>query len=112
MRFALLSILALTSAICAPARSEPVATARFALEDVLIRLEVTVGGRPATAILDTGLDPSGVSLRRASDLGLSVDRSRSLPVRGYGSANLTAYATEITNLSFGGKTFSPIRAYA
>ena len=76
-----------------------------------IRLDVTVKGEPLSMILDTGVDPSVIDLRRADALGLKVDRGAGGEASGEGDAKESkAYPATIDGLALGGRSFAPVDA--
>jgi len=83
----------------------------FSLAGTHVRVPVTIGGHPAHAIIDTGLNPSGISLPRARELGLPIDAG-AVDVKGYGAGSVKASPTIIKNLVVGGVSFPEIEALA
>jgi hypothetical protein len=78
-----------------------------------IGIELTVKGAPAYMILDTGVDPSAVDLKRADALGLRVQRDAGDEAAGEGSdASAKVYPATIDQLSIAGRAFPRIEAAA
>ncbi len=93
--------------------AEPVLTLPFDFSRSAIGLDVTVKGRPLYVILDTGVDPSAIDLKRADALGLPVQRGAGGEASGEGdAAQAVAYPSTINDLVLGGRTFAAVEAVA
>lgn len=57
----------------------------FDLSQSEIGIEVTVNGEPLYVLLDTGVDPSVIDLRRAENLHLKIDRNGGGELSGFGN---------------------------
>ncbi len=78
-----------------------------------IGIDVTVHGVPLYVLLDTGVDPSVISITRAELLGLQVNRAAGGEASGYGdSKSARAFPATIDGLSIRGLSFPPIDALA
>lgn len=78
-----------------------------------IGLDVTVHGTALYMILDTGVDPSVIDLKRAETLGLKIDRGAGGQASGEGDAkDSAAYPAELDGLAVAGHGFAPIEALA
>jgi hypothetical protein len=76
-----------------------------------IGVDATVNGQPFYILLDTGVDPSSIDLRRAEALGLKIDRNAAAEVSGSGNAEqLTAFPTTITGFAISGHKFASFDA--
>lgn len=111
MRPILVRLLVLVAA-ASPAASAPL-TAPFDFSKNAIGIAVTIRGKPAYVILDTGVDPSVVDLRRAEALGLKVDRSDGGEASGFGQGKgATIFPARIDGLAIGGHRFKSFEALA
>src|SRR5262245_49373089 len=78
-----------------------------------IGIDLTVKGTPLYMLLDTGLDPSAIDLKRAEALGLSVQRDAGQEAAGEGNdARAQIYPASIDQLAIAGHIFPPIDAAA
>jgi hypothetical protein len=78
-----------------------------------IGLDVTVKGAPLYVILDTGVDPSAIDLKRAEALGLPVQRDAGGEASGEGDAkSAQIFAATIDGLAIGGRAFGSVDAVA
>ena len=113
----------LTNALCATAVSFPLLTGADAAEAPLtvpfdysrgaIGLDVTVKGTPLYMILDTGVDPSAVDIKRADALGLPVQRGAGGEASGEGdAASAQIFPATIESLALGGRPFGAVDAAA
>ena len=74
-------------------------------------LEVTVKGHALFMLLDTGVDPSVIDLKRTRDLGLVVDLKSGGEGDGFGDGrSALAHPTTIQGLVLGGRSFGPVEA--
>jgi hypothetical protein len=71
-----------------------------------IGIEVTVNGEPLYVLLDTGVDPSVIDLRRAENLHLKIDRNGGGELSGFGNTeHPAAFPTTIQGLAISGHKF-------
>lgn len=78
-----------------------------------IGLDVSVKGTPLHMILDTGVDPSAVDLKRAEALGLPVQRNAGDQASGQGNdASAQIFPASIDGLVIAGQGFPSIDAAA
>ena len=78
-----------------------------------IGLDVTVKGVPLHMILDTGVDPSVIDLKRAKALGAKIDRGAGGQASGEGDASDSkVYPTAIEELNIAGHAFGTFDALA
>jgi hypothetical protein len=74
-------------------------------------LEVTVKGQALFMLLDTGVDPSVIDMKRTRDLGLVVDLKSGGEGDGFGDrASALAHPTTIDGLALNGRSFGPVEA--
>jgi hypothetical protein len=93
--------------------AEGTLTVPFDFSRHAIGLNVTVKGAPVYMILDTGVDPSGVDLKRAEALGLPVQRDGAGEATGEGDAkSAQIYPASIDDLVLGGRAFGSVDAAA
>src|ERR1700710_166279 len=78
-----------------------------------IGLDVTVKGAPLYMILDTGVDPSAIDLKRAEALGLPIQRDNAGEASGEGDAkSAQIFGATIDGLVIGGRAFGAVDAAA
>ena len=76
-------------------------------------LDVTVKGQALYMILDTGVDPSAIDLKRAETLGLKVDRGAGGEASGEGDdKQAQVYPATIGGLDIAGRDFAPFDVLA
>ena len=74
-------------------------------------LDVTVKGKALFMLLDTGIDPSVIDLKRAQDLGLPIDMKAGGESDGIGDGKAPqAYPATIDGLALEGRAFGPVKA--
>lgn len=79
----------------------------------VIGLDVTIKGTPLFMILDTGVDPSVIDIKRAAALKLPVQRDAGAEATGEGgAATVEVYPASIDGLVLGGREFPAIDALA
>jgi hypothetical protein len=79
----------------------------------VIGLDVTVKGTPLFMILDTGVDPSVIDIKRAEALKLPVQRNAGGEASGEGNAaTARVFPASIDGLALGGRAFPAIDALA
>jgi hypothetical protein len=85
----------------------------FDFSHAAIGVTVTIRGAPLYMLLDTGVDPSVIDLKRAEALGLTIDRAAGGEAAGMGDAKeAKAFPATIDTLAIGGRLFHPIDAAA
>jgi Aspartyl protease len=77
-----------------------------------IGLDVTVKGTPLHVMLDTGLNPSGIDLKRAQSLGLPIDRKAAGEGNGEGGGSAKVFPSTIRDLKIGNRAFGNVQALA
>lgn len=78
-----------------------------------VAIQVTISGAPLRMLLDTGVDPSVIDLRRAETLGLKLDRAAAGVGSGTGETKrATTIPTTLTGLAVGGHAAAPFDALA
>lgn len=78
-----------------------------------IGVDVAINGTPAYMILDTGVDPSVVDLKRSEALRLKIDRTNGGEASGFGDGKGAAvFPTSIRGLAIHGHDFAPVEALA
>lgn len=78
-----------------------------------IGLAVVVGKTPLYMILDTGVDPSVIDIKRAAALGLEVDRTAGGEASGEGnSTSAKVYPASLTGLVLASRNFPAVEALA
>ena len=76
-----------------------------------IAIEATIKGKAVFVLIDSGVDPSVIDLKRAEALRLKVDRKAASPVSGYGSTEQpTAFPTTIRGFAISGQKFGSFDA--
>jgi Aspartyl protease len=79
----------------------------------IIGIDVTVHGVPLYVMLDTGVDPSVISIARAELLGLKVDHASGGQASGYGeSKSAEIFPATLDGLAIRGRSFPPVEALA
>jgi Aspartyl protease len=78
-----------------------------------IGIDATVNGEPLYVLLDTGVDPSAIDLRRAEALHLKIDHNAGGEVSGVGNTERpTAFPTTIEGFAISGQRFGSFDALA
>jgi Aspartyl protease len=78
-----------------------------------IGIDATVKGEQFYVLLDTGVDPSAIDLRRAEALHLKIDRNAGGQVSGFGNTEKpTAFPTTIEGFELSGHEFKSFDALA
>jgi hypothetical protein len=109
--FQLIAVLLCGSPVLATA--EPLISVPFDFSRHAIGLQVTVRGAALYMLLDTGVDPSAIDLKRADALGLKVDRQSGSDPAGFGdSKGSPVYPSHIDKLAIGDRTFAAFDALA
>ena len=76
-----------------------------------VGLDVTIRGAHLFALLDTGVDPSMIDIKRAQALGLKIDRKGGGEASGVGDKkSAVVYPATIDGLAIAGHTFAPFDA--
>jgi hypothetical protein len=108
LKQALLAGLVLAQAAAAESLTVPFDFAKSA-----IGLEVSVHGTVLYMLVDTGVDPSVIDLKRAKALGLKIDHSAGGEASGEGDAKQsTAYPAMLDGLAIAGRNFPDVEALA
>ncbi|WP_404711271.1 retropepsin-like aspartic protease [Sphingomonas sp. MMS24-J13] len=98
--------------VVSPAASAPL-TVPFDFSKRAIGISATIRGEPVHVILDTGVDPSVVDLRRAEMLGLTVDRTNGGEASGFGEGKgATIFPARVDSLAISGRRFRTFDALA
>lgn len=85
----------------------------FTLHKDLILLEVFMGDSgPFTMLLDTGVNPSGIRMDVADELGFEIDMNNQSTISGRGENSYRMAPTKIENLTIQGIEFGEIEAVA
>jgi hypothetical protein len=99
-------------ALCAPSLAAPL-TVPFDFSKSAIGLDVMVGKTPLYVLVDTGVDPSVIDLKRAQSLGLKIDHGAGGQASGEGDASdATAFPATIEGLTISGQSFPAMDAVA
>jgi hypothetical protein len=78
-----------------------------------IGIEATVNGEPLFVLIDSGVDPSSIDLKRAEDLHLKIDRNAGGPASGFGKTEQpTVFPTTIQGFAISGHKFGSFDALA
>ena len=76
-------------------------------------LKVSIDGKPLSAILDTGVDPSLIDLAEAKALGLDINQRDAGEAAGFGAGRgMTVFPAKIKGLTIGQREFQPFDALA
>jgi hypothetical protein len=78
-----------------------------------IGVDITIHGKPAYAIIDTGVDPSLIDLATAEATGIKVNRGDSGEASGFGGGKgATVFGAKIEGLAIAGEPFGAFDALA
>lgn len=103
---------ALTTVLFAANASQANVTIPFDFSKHAIALNVMVKGVPLYVLLDTGVDPSVIDIKRADALALPVDSKTSGQADGEGTGNTTVFPATIKDLEIGGHAFGDVETLA
>jgi len=103
-----LLVVAMTTVLFATNSSQAAVTTPFDFSKHAIALNVTVKGVPLYVLLDTGVDPSVIDIKRADALALPVDRKTSGQADGEGTGSTTVFPATIKDLEIGGHAFGDV----
>lgn len=108
------TIAAVSIGLCAAAQgADAPLTVPFDFSRHAIGLDVTVKGQPLYMILDTGVDPSAIDIKRAEALGLPMQRNAGGEASGEGdAASAQVYPGTIEALAIGGRGFGSVDTLA
>ena len=77
-----------------------------------LRLAGTLRGRPVKILVDTGLDPSGIELDLAREVGIKFDEAKRVQLSGVGDSATYGYTAVIDGVTVAGETLEPLEAIA
>lgn len=104
-------LIAAALALCSgTALAAPLAVS-FDFSQSELGIELAVKGQPLFMLLDTGVDPSMIDLKRAQALGMPIDLKAGGEASGVGDAKSSrAYPARIEGLAMAGRVFGPVEA--
>ncbi len=101
-----------TTLILATAASAATHAVAFDYSQHAIGLNVSVKGKPLYVLLDTGVDPSVIDLRRAKALALPMQVDQSGEGSGEGNGSAHVFPATIKTLAIDGKAWGDVDALA